>query len=335
MLGWAGAALLLVAAFFAAFAALNQTVYGASSFVERYLDAIARDDVLTAAATPGVALSAAELEGMGLPADTSRALLRSGVVDEGPSDVRITGDELQDDGSHEVTASYRVGAAIMETTFHVEPIPPLYGVLARWAFATSPLAVLDVTVDHGPYFTVGDDRFTLDARFGKEGDELKAFSQSASYLAIAPASYSLSYDDTLLHADAIDVVAVPSERVDATLDVQATTAFTERVQAKLDEHLQACTEQHVLQPADCPFGTYIEDRVTTEPDWTIVASPPVTLTPGADGFDMPETQGTAHLSVEVQSLFDGSYEQHEEDVPFTIALTARVTPDGNIIVSLR
>ncbi|QTX03353.1 hypothetical protein [Agromyces archimandritae] len=335
VLGWSGAAALLIGAFFGAFAILNQTVYGPASFVERYLTAIADDDILTAASTPGVALDTDELAELGLPADTSRAMLRDGVIEAGPEDISVTVGEAQGDGVYAVTANYRVGTEIVETTFHVKRIAPLYGVLSRWAFAESPLAVMNVTVQHGSFFTVGENGLTLDTRATKSGEELTAFTQSAPYLVVAPAAYSLDFDDPLLHADDVDAVAAPGERADVVLDVQATDAFVERVQTKLDEHLAACAEQHVLQPAECPFGTYIDDRVTSEPKWSIANSPVVTLTPGDGAFELAQTQGVAHLSVEVQSLYDGTIEQHEEDVPFTISLTARIKPDGNIVVSLR
>ena len=83
VIGWAGLAMLVIGAFFAALGGLNSTIYGASSFVERYLEAIADDDIAAASSTPGVALDQAELEAFGLPADISTAMLRSGVVAAG------------------------------------------------------------------------------------------------------------------------------------------------------------------------------------------------------------------------------------------------------------
>ena len=331
--GWLGLAVLLIGAFLAALGGLNQTIYGASSFVERYLDAIANDDIATASTTPGVALDAAELEALGLPADVSTAMLRSGVIESGPEDVRIVSDVAQADGTHTVTASYRLATAILETTFDVRPITPLYGVLNRWEFAVSPLAVVDVTAAHNPIFTVGS--LSLDTRATKTGDELLAFTQTAPYLAMAPAVYEFHYESTLLTAEHVTAQADPSARVAVTVDAQPTAAFVERVQVKVDEYLAACAEQHVLLPAECPFGIEIDDRVVSEPQWSIVTVPLVTLTPGETAFDMPPTEGVAHISVEVQSLFDGEYSTLEEDRPFTLALSASIKPDGNIAIQLK
>jgi hypothetical protein len=333
VLAWSGLGALLIGTFFAALGALNQTLYGATSFVERYLHAIADDEIMTAVTTPGVALDESELDAMGLPADVSTAMLRSDVVDSGPQDITIIEDEARDDGSHLVTASYRLESAIVETSFEVRPIAPLYGALNRWEFAKSPLAVIDVTAAHNPFFMVGS--LTLDTRAKKSGDELAAFTQTAPYLAIAPAVYEFDYNSTLLTAQPEQVSVEPSVRAAVTVDSQATPAFTERVQTQVDQFLDDCATQPVLQPTNCPFGMVIDDRVVGEPAWTISASPIVSLTPGESAFEMAPTAGVAHLSVDLQSLFDGDYYTLEEDKTFTLALDAKVRTDGSISVQLK
>jgi hypothetical protein len=333
LLGWSGLGLLVVGAFFAALASLNQTLYGASSFVERYLHAIADDEILTAVTTPGVALDESELDALGLPTDVSTAMLRSGVVDSGPQDITIVEDEARDDGSHRVTASYRLESAIVETSFEVQPIAPLYGVLNRWEFAKSPLAVVDVTAAHNPFFMVG--QLTLDTRARKSGEELAAFTHTAPYLAIAPAVYEFDYDSTLLTAQPTQVPVEPSVRSAVTVDSQATPAFTERVQTQVDQFLDDCATQPVLQPTNCPFGIVIDDRVIGEPAWSISAYPIVSLTPGERSFEMAPTAGVAHISVDLQSLFDGDKYTLEEDETFTLALDATVRADGSISVQLK
>lgn len=331
--GWLGLAVLLVGAFIAALGALNQTIYGSSSFIERYLSAIANDDIAEASTTPGVALDEAELAELSLPANVSTAMLRTGVIESGPEDVRIMSDVARADGTHTVTASYRLAEAIVQSSFDVRPIEPLYGVLNRWEFAVSPLAVIDVTAAHNPTFTVGS--LTLDSRALKSGDELAAFTQVTPYIAIAPAVYEFSYSSELLEAVPVPLQADASTRAAVTVDAQPTPAFVERVQFKVDDFLAKCAAQPVLQPAECPFGIEIDDRVTGDPEWSIVTSPQVTLTPGESSFDMPPTEGVAHITVEVQSLFDGHYYTLDEDRPFTLALSATITPDDTIDIRLK
>ena len=326
--------MLLVGALLAALGALNQTLYGAASFVERYFEAIANDDLITASNTPGVRLDAAELEAAGLPADISTAMLRSNVIETAPDEVRVLSDVANDDGSHTVTVSYRLDTAIIQSEFVVRPIEPLYGVLNRWEFATSPLAVIDVTAAHDPVFTVGT--LTLDTRATKTGEELSAFTQTAPYLAIAPAVYEFTHDEPLLEAVPVTLPAEPGVRAAVTVDALPTAAFIERVQAKVDEFLvEDCASQPVLQPAGCPFGVVLDDRVVSEPAWRIDASPQVTLVPGETTFEMPPTDGIAHITVEMQSLFDGEFYTLEQDEIFTLALDASIRPDGSISIQLK
>ncbi|MFD4422225.1 hypothetical protein ACFWN7_12090 [Agromyces sp. NPDC058484] len=332
VVGWVMLALLLVGAFLAALGSLNRTFYGASTFVERYLTAVADDDIATASTTPGVALDAEELAALGLPADVSTAMFRSDVIESGPEDIRILSDVALPDGSHSVTASYRLDVSIVETTFDVRPLPPLYGVLSRWEFSVSPIAVVDVTAANNPMFTVGS--LTLDTRATKRGDELAAFTQVTPYLAIAPAVYEFGYTSPLLEAVPTATPVEPSARTAVAVTSLPTPTFVERVQVQVDDYLAGCAAQPVLQPAACPFGIEIDDRVVGEPTWTIVAPPLVTLTPGPNAFEMPPTEGVAHISVEVQSLFDGEFSQVEEDRPFTLALTASIRPDGSIAIQL-
>jgi hypothetical protein len=333
IVGWVMLAVFLVGAFLAALGGLNQTIYGASSFVERYLGAIADDDIATASTTPGVALDAEELAALGLPENVSTAMFRSEVIEAGPEDIRIVSDVTNPDGTHSVTASYRLDVSIVETTFDVRPLAPLYGVLARWEFAVSPVAVIDVTAAHNPLFTVGS--LTLDTRATKTGDELTAFTQVTPYLAIAPAVYEFGYTSTLLEAVPTAVSVEPNARTAVTVDSVPTATFVERVQIQVDDYLNTCTTQPVLQPAGCPFGTEIDDRVVSEPVWSMVSIPVVTLAPGESAFEMPPTEGVAHISVEVQSLFDGEIFQLEEDDPFMLALTASIRPDGSIAIQLK
>ncbi|QEO14588.1 hypothetical protein FLP10_09275 [Agromyces intestinalis] len=333
VLGWIGLGAVVVTAFLAALGGLNQTLYGASSFVTRYLELIADDDIALAAATPGVSLDQADLAALGLPGDVSTAMLRSGVVSATPQDVQIVSDIGHDDGSHTVTASYRIGTSIVDTAFEVRPIAPLYGVLNRWEFAVSPMAVIDVTAAHNPFFSVGS--LDLDTRARKSGNDLAAFTQTAPYLAIAPAAYRFSFESPLLIAQTVDLAAEPSTRPAVTVDAQPTPEFVSRVQTQLDAYLDGCAAQQVLQPTSCPFGEEISDRVLSEPQWTIVTYPPVTLNAGEAAFEMPPTTGVAHLSVEVQSLFDGEISQLETDDTFQVALDASIQPDGSIAVQLK
>ena len=205
--------------------------------------------------------------------------------------------------------------------------------LNRWEFSTSPLAVIDVTAAHNPLFTVGT--LTLDTRATKTGDELTAFTQVAPYLAIAPAVYEFGYTSTLLEAVPTTLTVEPAARVAVTVDSMP-TADVRPARAGAGRRLPAqCTTQPVLQPAGCPFGIEIDDRVVSEPVWTIVTNPVVTLTPGRDGVrDAADRGRGAHLGRGAVALRRRPL--HPRGGPAVqLALSATIRPDGSIAIQLK
>ena len=111
--------------------------------------------------------------------------------------------------------------------------------------------------------------------------------------------------------------------------------FTTQVQTELNTFLDACATQKVLQPSNCPFGIEINDQVEEPPTWSIAGYPVVKLTAGQSTFEMPGTDGKAHIVVDVRSLFDGELNTRDEDVPFTVALSVTIQPDGGLAIQLR
>ena len=324
MLLWLGAAAFAIAGVLGSFALLNASLYSASSFVARYLQAVADDDVASVLHTPGVRTAS-------LP-DVSEALLRPGVISAGPSQTRIVAEEARSAGQRLVTVDYQLGSESYSSRFLLRPIPAMFGLIQRWEFVESPLQLVTVTVNHGADFTAGT--VTLDTRANKTGDELEAFSNSAEYLAIAPAQLQIAYRSELLTAEPVTVDVTPGDAASVAIDVLPSDELIDRVQRELDDFLAECATQRVLQPAGCPFGAEINDRVTSEPKWTIVATPPVSLTPGADSFEMPPTPAVARLTVDVQTLKDGIAETIDRDEEFTVALRVRVLDNQSISIEL-
>lgn len=310
---------------------LNGSVYSASAFVERYFSAVAGDHVAEALHTPGVALSPTQLRELGYPADTSQALLQPGMLTAGPENVTVVADQANPSGTHTVALSFTIGGIPARASYEVAARPALFGVVNQWEFVTSPLQLLTVTVQNGTHFTVGG--VTLDAR-ANGSDDPTAFTQTANYLAFAPANYQLNYDSELIAATPTLVTVMPDHENTATVDVQPTAALTEKVQRQLDDFLAQCVTQQVLQPAGCPFGESIDDRVVNAPTWSIVTNPKVTLSAGDDGFVMPPTPGVVHLNVEVQSLYDGSTSTLSKDVEYDVALVVQIRDDGSLAIQL-
>jgi hypothetical protein len=324
-------AALLVAALFAAVGSLNRDVYSAAGFVRQYLDAIARHDTVGALALDGVEPTNAQLEAAGLPQDLPETLLRASVLGS-LTDITLASDAESEAGLHAVTYNFHLNGKPSSMTFTVERNGAYAGLFDSWRFNVSPLAVLQVTVMHDSVFTVNG--LTLDARAHAAADAPATFSSQAAYLAFAPTAYTFGHTGALLTAEKTTVAVTASGATDVMVDAQPNAAFVEQVQAELNNFLDECATQQVLQPTSCPFGIDIDDRVEGLPKWSIAEYPTVTLVAGTETFDMPDTGGQAHIVVEVQSLFDGEVSTRDENVPFAIGLSVTINPDGSLKIQL-
>ncbi len=328
---WLVVGFLLLAAVVAAIGALRQDVYSARGLVGAYLNALAAHDTNGALSMPGVAVSSAQLEKIGLPAHPSRALLRGDALGR-LSHVAIVSDRELSDGRHRVIAQYQLNTTTQRSAFYVRRTGAIFGLLPTWVFSVSPTAVVRVTVLHGHSFSVGGHQVT---EVGGPAQHT-SFSTHGDYLVFAPSAYQLGYRSTLLAAERNSaLVTAPASIVEATVDVEPTAEFDSRVSSTLHHMLANCTGQHVLEPTGCPFGTTIDDRVQREPAWTMVTYPIVTVRAAEHGWTMPSTQGVVHLKVSVQSLFDGSVATHDADQAFTVSMPQiSFTKSGKALLTL-
>jgi hypothetical protein len=320
IVGWSLAFILLLAAFVGTVVALNSTVYSAGGFVRSYLDALARQDGRAALDMPGVTV----------PDSGSRELL-NGVAPGELDDVRRVGDEAGPDGSHAVTFGYTANGAAGTTTFEVRPTGARFLLFRTWEFAVSPVSALEVTVSHATTFTANG--LAIDtAREPRE----RGAGGGTPYLVFAPAVYAVAHESQYLEADPEAVlVDTPGETLPVTVTPQPNGVFVTQVQRQLDAYLAECARQRVLQPAGCPFGQTVRDRIQGEPEWSIASSPPVTLQPftqdpGDLAWLVPETTGAAHIVVDVRSLFDGRVTRLDQDVPFSVSYRVVPLADGTL-----
>lgn len=328
VLAWSGIGLLLLVAFGGALGAAQRTFYSASGFVTAYVEALAAHDAQAALALPGVAPNATDLRRAGLPERPSRELLRGDILPQ-ITDITVVSDQVAASGAHTVIVRVRADGHSILSSFAVRPDGSVLGIFATWRFATTPLAVARVTVAHSDTFTVG--QHTLNPRAAAPAQPTDSFSVAADYLVFTPARYELGHTSKYLGAAPTVVVGEPGRVVQTTVDTQPTPSFTDAVQKKLHAFLDACTTQTVLQPAGCPFGVEIDNRVQGTPAWTMVDYPAVQLQPGATAWEMAPSAGIVHLSVTVQSLFDGTVEQRDSDERFDVSLPAiTIHPDGSL-----
>ena len=98
-----------------------------------------------------------------------------------------------------------------------------------------------------------------------------------------------------------------------------------------------CLPQRVLLPAGCPFGEEVDDRLTSDPRWSMTTYPPVALrataTPGV--WLVTRATGRAHLEVDTQSLYDGSDVPISRDVPFQVEYLVTIGSDNGLTITPR
>jgi hypothetical protein len=317
---------LMVAAFAGTVIALNATLYSASGFAGTYLAALSRHDVSAAVELAGPAsLAGGEKAG--------RELLDSRALGE-LSDIRLVGDTAQPDGRHRVTYSYSLTGTgpsgstsntTGTTTFTVERAGTRMGLFSAWRFTTSPIGALTITPRHDAAFTVND------MYLSSTGPDVPR-----SFLALAPGNYLLGHDSDYFTAKPVPVpITRAGVTTKAAVDVQANSFFTKQVQKGLDGELKKCAIQKVLLPTGCPFGKQIGDRIEGAPAWSIVRNPVVRIAPGGTPgtWQVPQTEGAAHLTVHVRSIFDGSVSTFDEDVPFTVSYLISFKANGQLVIT--
>lgn len=322
---------LLVGALGATGAVLYRDLYSPSAFVTRYLDLLAGKQAADALALPGVAVDSAQLLAAGLPSESNQALLRAAAL--APlTDATVVGTDEGADGVATVTVHYQAGPYEGTTAFRVERAGWV-GVAPTWRFATSPLAAIDLTLRGATRFTVNG--FDLDTRqvaaAGVDADPLKP----VSLLVFSPGLYSIEVDTPVSTSRGVAVLSdKPQASIPVDLQTEPTPEFEAAVQQQVEDFLTACATQQVLQPTGCPFGLVVRNRIEEAPVWAMVQQPVVSLVPDGANWAIQRVQAVARIQVDIQSIFDGSVRHLDEAVPFSVAGTVTILPDGTAAITI-
>lgn len=329
VIAWSIVLTLLLGSLFGTVGVLNTELYSAAGFVRSYLQALAEHDTNGALNMPGVTI----------PPELSaeqRALLTPDALGA-LTDIEITNHVAESNGTSRVTARYTLSARDSEKTastqrgqsdFFVRQTVPRFGVLTGWEFVESPLAMLSVTIRHAGSFIAGKTAVTI--------AEASRYGAHENYPVLVPNLYLLSHSSPYLQAKPISAVLTQSgKKQSATVTVEPAKNFITAVQKSINTQIIQCASQTLLYPKECPFGKEIVDRIVSDPVWSIVSYPAITLEGGEKTWRVPVTTGTAHLSVDVLSLFDGSRQTVSEDVPFTVEYAVVLANDNSITVTMK
>lgn len=293
---------------------LNATVFGAAGFVRVYLEAVGRGDAAGALTLPGVSAASEARDDFLVDAALG-----------GLTGLREVGVERRDDGTEEVTFAWRAGETEGVSTFVVERVGSRLGIFPEWGFAVSPIATLDLAIEH-------DERFDLNGVAATTG---VGAATPVRYAVLAPGVFRLDHHSTYLEARAVDVVVDLSRRsVAASLDVQPGPALLDQITTEVHDHLRDCATQEVLFPTGCPLGHAIANRVVSTPAWSIVELPELDVEPGPTfgTWLVPPADVVSHLRVDVQSLFDGTVSTFDEDLPLEVSYLVTIQADDRTLL---
>jgi hypothetical protein len=314
-IGWTIGFVLLLGAFITVVAILDSTVYSANGFVSSYFDALNRHDATTARELPGVAA----------PSNTASNLLTDDALGT-ISRIHLVHEAVNSRGVHTLSYSYLLGKTSGTSEFEVKQTGAFLGIFPQWRFSTSPLATVAVSVLHDPRFRVNGTDVVSTAKKGA----------AAAYVVFSPGLYSFDHTSAYLVATPVNVpIEDPGSVTPVQVDVQANPTFVKDVRAELDQYFTTCTTQKVLLPTSCPFGKSFNNRVVSTPVWKIAKDPAITIIPdGTTGnWLVPTATGEAHLTVRVQSLFDGTVTTYDDDVPFNISYSIVIGANNHLTIT--
>ena len=308
LLSWTLVFALLLAGFGASVLALNGDVFSAHGFVRAYLDALARHD----------SAEALQFDGVDLPPGVSFALMTDDAALGDVDGIRFLSD-VEDGDHHVVRFATLVAGTEQVTEFEVEHTGTRFGLFPTWRFERSPVATLNISVDH-------DARFTANGLTTLSGD----------FGVLVPGVFALGHESKYLQAEAVTTaVTEVGSIVEAEVHVTPKAEFADAATAAIAAYLDDCVTQEVLKPTGCPFGTEVVNRLNSTPVWSMVEYPTavVAATDAVGVWKTEPAHAVAHVKAEVKALFDGTVSSLDEDVPFSTGYRIVIAYDDTLSVT--
>jgi hypothetical protein len=236
--------------------ALNVTLFSATSFVTSYLKALESSDYGLAASHAGL----------------TRAPQILPLASETPQNPRIVGTSSLPTGELVIQADYELGDETHSSVFVVTGGEPVLWFFDTWRFSRQPIANLQFAV-------IGDERVSVNGTDLNVGD----LGVPPRTTVLVPGIYSSSLETEWVQAEpVVSMMTEVGAPAGVRLVVSPTSTLLENTTGALEAYLDGCAAQAVLQPAECPFGVSISDRVVGAVQWTILDYPEIDLRLSAD-----------------------------------------------------
>lgn len=302
-------ALGIVALWLVSVLTLNLTINSPSGYVSSYLSALESGNYGLAARQAGLT-------------EVPRVTPLKGEL----SDSRIISQAVLDNGDIVVEANFTLGGAEESTFFVLRASEPILFFFTSYQFAEPPIARLELSV-------MGDNRIVINST----ELSIARLGVPPSISVLVPGVYDGSLDTEWLRSEVTRVLAVGQGSTNPLRVVlEPTPQLVDRTREAIEDFLDDCADQGVLQPVSCPFGITVTDRVVGTPEWTILDYPDVSLRLGADRvtWAVVASRGTAQVEVQVQSLFDGKIDATDDTIAFTMLGVVRGTTADEPVLNL-
>lgn len=278
-------AVVITAAWLVAVFSVNQTLFSPGGYVTSYLDALERGEFGEAVARAGLT-------------DMPTVLPRPDALVSEPF---ISGTFVVNADEVVIQAQYLLDGIPSESLFTLNRLPRALGLFNRWEFGEAPVGTITATI-------TGSDEVVIN------GVSVDRDVTSRGIEVLYPGRYTLSWSSGWLETDTVELAVESAQSQTVRLVALPTDALIEQATTAVTEYLTSCTTQAVLQPASCPFGVTITDRVMGDVEWEITTEPRVVLAMFDDEktWQVQALSGEATLSVSLQSLFDGTVSEFVE-----------------------
>lgn len=302
-------ALGIVALWLVSVLTLNLTINSPNGYVSSYLSALESGNYGLAARQAGLT-------------EVPRVTPLKGEL----TDSRIISQAVLDNGDIVVEANFTLGGAEESTFFVLRASEPILFFFTSYQFAEPPIARLELSV-------MGDNRIVINST----ELSIARLGVPPSISVLVPGVYDGSLDTEWLRSEVTRVLAVGQGSTNSLRVVlEPTPQLVDRTREAIEDFLDDCADQGVLQPVSCPFGITVTDRVVGTPEWTILDYPDVSLRLGADRvtWAVVASRGTAQVEVQVQSLFDGKIDATDDTIAFTMLGVVRGTTADEPVLNL-
>lgn len=286
---------------------LNAAQFSAQTFAQRYIDALRSGDGGTALGLltdPTVTGDAALLDGDALRASMARM-----------ENIQV-GQARAEEKDAVVPVSYTLDGHHHEVQLHVRHEGHNWLFFDRWSMQ-EPLSHVSVSTDANV------------SRILVNGTPAPVEDAKASLATFIPATVNITDDGKYLAAESKTLsVESAGKSVPAELDTGPTDELIKAVQKDINDYLDKCAEQKVLQPTGCPLSHNTIERVDpTTIEWEISDYPKVKIEEDGDGWDVPVLDFQARIKYTGIDLMTGEAKKQNINMNSEVDADLKLAPN--------